>query len=91
MTQQLEQLTALINDDFKSIESLQTLLDKEKDILIKRDFSLLDELSEQKQLLIETIQSNNGKKISLLSSFSDSKDPSKLLSAHSTMMNYITH
>ncbi len=81
MADELAQLTELLSEDYKCIESLQTLLAEEKEILIKREFDKLNELSENKQTLIEAIQSNNEKKITILSPFSNEKEPVKLLEA----------
>lgn len=66
MTNLLAQLTTLLQDDLKNTKALNLCLFEEKELLSKRDFKPLTDLSQKKQSLVKIIESNNKKKVSLL-------------------------
>ena len=81
MSDSFETLTVILQDDLEKTTDLIQLLEEEKQLLENREFLKLSDLASSKEKLISAIQSNNDRKVTILSPLANNSEPSKLVDA----------
>lgn len=79
MNNSLEQLTELLELDLKHTTELCAVLEKEKQVLIDREFEALSKLATEKQTLLDKVEQNNKQKLAILSPFANGETQESLL------------